>query len=143
MDEKYRDPANVAEIITSIKEAQTLGDCIKIVETHYPNWILGIMDGYSSDYPSLDKNWEEICSKNRIEKKKIVLVEYCFFDDSHRLISVVCEILTLSGFCVRTKNDLFPCNSCGYALPQSHVYDLLKGKGEQIPENWSVYCEKC
>jgi hypothetical protein len=144
--DKYLDPPNVEEILDQIKSCPTLGDVVQTVTRLYPDWILGVLPDYSPDYPILTENWHNICFKNNVEPKKIVLVQSIYFDDIHVILKTFSEILTLSGFCVRTKNDLFACNKCGLALPQSHLYDLLKEKVEDIddiPPVWSVLCEDC
>jgi hypothetical protein len=146
LNDKYGDPPNVDEVLQLIKSFPSLGDVVHLVEQYYPDWILGIMSGYSIDYPTLTQNWEEICLKNNVTPKQIVVCQGIYFDSSHLVLKTFSEILTLSGFCVRTKNDLFPCNKCGLALPQSHLYDLLKEKVEyedDIPPVWSVLCQDC
>lgn len=140
---KYLDPDNVNDIKEEIKNAPTLGDLKNILDKVFPSWIQGFINDYSEDYPELRKHWENICFENQTQPKQIILVDFISFDESYSLIRIFAEILTLSGFCIRSKNELFSCKKCGKALPQSHVYNLIKESGQTVPEVWRTICSNC
>jgi hypothetical protein len=141
---EYCDPPNVDEILEQIRNLPTLGDIKPLVDEYFPGWLIGTIDEYSKDYPSLDKNWKTICNKLNVRPAKIIIVDCnMMLDDKHKLISLFSEILTKSGFCVRSKNHLFACKKCGRALAQPEFYDLLKTNNNVVPQIWSVICEKC
>jgi hypothetical protein len=142
--DKYADPPNVDNIIDKIKNLPTLGDIKPLVDEYFPDWIVGIIDSYSEDYPMLEKNWRHVCKQLNVTPVKIIIVDCnIILDDTHKLVSLFSEILTKSGFCVRSKNHLFPCKKCGKALPQPEFYDLLKPNHSNIPTKWSIICENC
>jgi hypothetical protein len=144
MTDKYIDPPNVEEIIEKIKNLPTLGDIKPLLDEIFPNWMVGTIDEYSDDYPSLKKNWKTICKTLKVPRTQILLIDNDLnIDENHKLVCLFSEILTKSGFCVRSKNHLFPCKKCGKALAQPMLYDLLKEKGIQTPSVWSPICENC
>ena len=141
----YEDPNNVEDIIEEIKSLPTLGDIKPLVDKYFPGWIIGTLDGYSKDYMFLENNWRTVCNMMNIKPLKIMIVDSnIVLDSSHKLISLFSEILTKSGFCVRSKNHLLPCKKCGRALPQPEFYDVLKTNNNfKIPRIWSTVCENC
>lgn len=142
-NEKYLDPVNVEEIKEQIKNAPTLKELKDILDKLYPTWIKGIIKDYSIDYPTLKQHWHNICFENNVSPKEIMLVDFISFDDSYSIIRIFCEILTLSGFCIRTNNEIFSCKSCGNALVQSNYYNVLKDSGQSIPDVWRTTCTNC
>jgi hypothetical protein len=139
----YKNPLNIKEILEDIKNSPTIVDIKPILEKTFPNWIVGGMLGYSKDYSYLEKNWEEICKIVGTPKAQIVIVDKIPQGEEYTLIHIFTEILTKTGFCVRTTNDLFPCKKCGLALPQEEFYDKLITKNIIVPSRWSTICENC
>jgi hypothetical protein len=140
----YQDPENVDEIIDEIKKLPTIGDIKPIVDKYFPKWIIGTIYDYSEDYPTLRSNWHTVCNMMKVKPTQIMVVDSdLVFDTNHKLIVLLSEILTRSGFCVRSKNHIFSCKNCGKGIPQSTVYDLLKSKNIKVPNVWSTICEKC
>lgn len=140
---KYLDPDNVIEIKECITNAENLGKIKEIVDEIFPGWIVGTIKEYSEDYPELEKHWMNICFEKRVSQKEIMIVDFISFEDTYSLIKIFCEILTLSGFCVRTQNELFQCKICKKAIPQEHIYNLMKKNGSNVPDVWRVMCKKC
>ena len=140
---KYRDPENLIIIKDKIKNAPTMGDLKKILDEVYPSWFQGILPDYSPDYPELKKNWLDVCKKNNTTPKEIMMVDFISFEKEYSLINIFSEILTLSGFCVRSKQEIFPCKICNKAIPQLHIYNLLKKTHTNLPEYWRTTCENC
>ena len=145
MSDKYNDPENLEEILSKIKSAPTLGDIKPILESLYPTWIIGSMKGYSKDYPLLQKNWETICDLSKVKPLEIIIVDFILYnqDKKHTLLHVFAEILTKSGFCVRSKDEFSPCKKCNLAIPSDVLYDMMKKNHHNIPFRWSPVCEKC
>jgi hypothetical protein len=140
----YVDPPNVESIIEEIKQLPTLGDIKPLVDKYFPEWIVGSINEYSRDYLMLENNWKNVCKKLNVKPTNIIIVDSnIVLDDNHKLVSLFSEILTKSGFCVRSKHHLFPCKKCGRALPQPEFYDILKSNHANIPGKWSVVCENC
>lgn len=141
----YNDPENLDDILTKIKLAPTLGDVKPILDSLYPTWIVGNMKGYSKDYPLLQKNWETICDLSRVKPIEIIIVDFILYnqDNKHTLLHVFSEILTKSGFCVRSKDEFAPCKKCGLAIPSDVLYDMMKQNHHNIPYRWSTVCENC
>lgn len=141
---KYIDPPDVETIINEIKNLPTLGDIKPLVDKYFPEWIIGTIEGYSKDYIFLENNWKNVCNKMNVSPTKIIIVDSnIMMDGNHKLISLFAEILTKSGFCVRSKNHFFACKKCGRALPHTETYDIFKNNNNIIPETWSTICEKC
>jgi len=141
---EYVDPENVVDIKEQIKNAPNLGSLKLILDKVFPGWIKGLVDDYSDDYPILKKNWLEMCTKNKVIPTKIMIVDFVSFEEEYSLLRIFCEILTLSGFCVRSKQEIFPCKICKRAIPQLHIYNLMKTNGERmIPDVWQTSCQKC
>lgn len=144
MTDKYIDPPNTFEILEKLRTLPTLGDVKYFIEETFPDWIIDGMLGYSSDYPHLQSNWEFICRQIGVDTKQIVIVDYMAMDENHTVIRTFAELMSRVGFCVRRKEDLFPCKNCRLALPQPEFYDLLVLKGvKDIPSRWSTVCENC
>ena len=146
MEDKYKDPENVNEILEKIKNAPTLGHVKPVLDSLYPGWILGNIKGYSKDYPQLQNNWETICKLSKVKPLEIIIVDFIVYDklDKFTLIKIFSEILTKSGFCVRSKDEFFPCKKCGLALPTDILYDNMKqNNSKSIPSKWMPICENC
>lgn len=149
LEEKYKDPSNIDELIVKIKSSQTIGDLKQVLESVFPDWILGTMPGYSSDYPHLTANWKNVCDRIKVAPKEIVIVALTFWvkaddnNNNHKFISIAAEILTMSGFIVRMNGELIPCDKCSRAIPAKVMYDLMKNKGLNVPANWSNRCTNC
>jgi hypothetical protein len=141
--DNYIDPHNTDKIIDEIKSFQTLGDIKPLLDETFPTWIITTMPKYSLDYPYLQQNWEKICEQCKISPSQIMIVDSINMDSQHTLLLTFCEVLTRAGFCVRRKEEFFPCKVCNSALPNVQLYDILKQKGFKVPDNWSQLCSEC
>ena len=70
-------------------------------------------------------------------------IRYDYHDDNHLLIELLANIYTMSGFIVRTKYEIIPCEKCLAAIPTKMVYEKLKKKNLPVPEEWSNLCKDC
>jgi hypothetical protein len=145
-NKKFIDPDNVQEIIEKVYKSPTLGHIIQIINSTYPTWIAGTIDCYSDDYPELSDNWKNVCEKASTNMTKIILVEALFFEEIHtdyKLLKLFAELLTRTGFCIRRKDEFFPCRICNKALPEDFMYNILKQSGKKVPLKWSSTCSTC
>ena len=143
MGEKYADGMNMLDILKKLQEAPTLRDAEKLVKESYPTWIVGYYDRYSEDYPSLTRNWYDICTAAGVSPAQILVVDYMSFSDDHTIIRRFGDVFTSAGFTVRRKADLIPCEGCRSMIPVRALYELLRKKGETIPDVWSPLCNGC
>ena len=147
MNEKYTDPPNVESTIEHLKSIKTLGDIKKYVETIYPDWIVGFCNGYSPDYPHFTQNWYKVYEKAQTKPTQIMFVRELYKDtDNYKLLRVICDIFSLSGFAVRTQGEFTTCIVCNLAIPREPIYDLLRESKETsilLPSIWSQMCVKC
>lgn len=141
--EKYNDPPNVDEILEKIRTLPTIGDIKKLTDEYFPDWIVTVMDDYSDDYPHLRKNWHAICQMAKIKPTQIMIVEDILRGENNKLIRAFAECFTYSGFVVRRKAEFFPCDVCGKAIPSISLWQYMKDKNMNVPENWFVTCQKC
>lgn len=141
--DKFIDPKNISDILEEIKNAPSMKDIYEIIEKVYPGWILMFLVKYSDDYNHIQRNWEYACKENKLNKGQIMIVDTLEFDDDHKLIQIFCEIYAKSGFMVRGKDELYPCEICDCAIPCEESYNIMKQKGLNVPEKWSNRCIKC
>jgi hypothetical protein len=79
------------EIITKLTEAKTVEQAERVIETSCPNWLVLSLDGYSTDYPHFQKNWETLCERLKTTQKKIILVSDIEFGDIPTVLNKICE----------------------------------------------------
>lgn len=124
----------------SIIEYETIQDVFKLIESKYPDWILDVLDNYSTDYPELTKNWNILCDVFKAKPQKILLVSVFDLDDHFSFA----ELLTQVGFIVRTHHEFHPCLKCRSAIPSEFLYKKLKEKNSKnIPEIYRLNCSSC
>lgn len=141
---KYKDPSNVDEIIESLKNAETHKDVVNIINTTFPDWILGWPKRYCIDYPSLKNNWEFICKESNTKPLSVIIVDHLEFkSQDHKLLKVFAEILTVFGHSVRRKEEFIECKYCGDAIPNKNVWKQFKDRKIQCPGFWSLKCQGC
>ena len=145
MADKYKDPDNLDEIITKIKTLNTLQEISELVHQIYPGWILYFLKCYSLDYPHLQNNWENLSRKNKVKPAQIMIVDYFMYDEDHKLLNIIAEIYTLSGFMVRSKEDIIPCEKCDRAIPTIERFTQIKESGniKLSVQDWSPKCSTC
>ena len=88
----------------------------------------------------MQQNWHAAAKHYNIKPTQILIVEY--LNDKHKLISIFAELFTLSGFIVRSKSQLQPCNKCMNAIPTKQYFDILK-KNIKIEIEWKPHCSEC
>ena len=143
-NDDFIDPVNKDEIEERIKNAENHDEIVKIITETFPDWIMGWLNSYSTDYPHFQKNWETMSTKMNTKPLKVIIVKKIVFNDNkYSLISMFCELLTVFGHSVRRKEEFIDCKLCGNALPTPYIYDALKDKGIKIPSVWSPRCSTC
>ena len=136
----FTDPENVEALLEELKTANNTQEFIEHV---FPGWLIVSLDGYSSDYPHLERNWKTLCSTLKLEPQKIVLVSTIEFTDNHRLLKEICEKMTRMGYCVRRAHEFIPCKVCEKAIPIREIHSLLLEKKMPVPKDWSDHCSSC
>lgn len=144
----YKDPENASErdkIIEKLSSMETMGDIKRFVDENYPNFILGFIDKFSSDYSILENNWKKFCIYAEIEKMQIMIVNHYDFNNNSKVFSTIAEIFSKCGFLVRRKYDIIPCLICGDAIPSREWYDVMKkySNSDNIPNVWTDRCKMC
>ncbi len=141
---KYLDPSDYEQVIESVKTMRTLGEVKNLIDTIYPGWIKGMIECYSDDYPSLTESWKNICENElKVKPVAIIVLDRLPLSEDFVLVNFFAETLTRAGFCVRRKEEVIACYKCSKAIPSSSLYDMLKRKGEQIPDVWARSCVSC
>ncbi len=139
----YSDPSNLESILESIKTLPTIKDILDLVKSVFPSWIVCFLKKFSNDYPHMETNWNILIKNHNIRKGQIMIVDYLIDDDNHKLINIFTEIFTQAGFVVRTKYELFPCETCNSAIPSLAFYNKMKEQKLNIPEKWDKKCSNC
>lgn len=139
----FVDPENSSEILESLTNIATLGEVHELVQKIFPSWIVGALPAYSRDYQQTQNNWEIMCVKLNVKPTQVLCVEDFAFDDNHTLIRTFAEIFTRSGFSVRRKSEIVPCEGCGLAIPSPTLYEIMKENGNPVPQTWSNRCSTC
>ena len=144
------DPENLDEIIAILPTLKSMGEIFALIEKVYPKWVLKIADQFSKDYPLFEKNWDTICTENKVSKAKILLVSRINFndeedkDDNFKLIRIFSELLTRAGFVVRDYRDIILCSVCKSVLPTEGMYKtLIQMKVKEIPDKYITICRGC
>jgi len=123
-----------------INELATMKDVFDFINILYPNWILYILDDYSSNYPHLSYNWKMLNNQHNIPTQKIVLISK-FENEDHLSYA---EVLTKAGFIVRTISEFQPCSVCNkMAVPTLVIHEKIQKAGKDIPKVWSNKCNNC
>ena len=145
MSDKYNDPENLDKIVDKLKTIPTMKGIIDLVHEVYPGWILYYLKKYSHDYPHLQANWEFSCKEKKVHPAQIIVVDYFKYTDENKLLNIFSEIFTLSGFIVRSKDDIIPCEKCDRAIPTLSRFNQMK-TAENLKldiTDWSSTCSKC
>jgi hypothetical protein len=143
LDDKYIDPENVDAIIKRLKCLPTMGEVKNLVDEVFPNWIVSVLPSYSSDYQTLLVNWSKICSEVKVKPAQVIIVDFLAQSDKHKLICTFAECFTRAGFSVRRNTEFIPCQKCKKAIPSEQAWNIMKNKGDKVPEIWSTKCSIC
>lgn len=138
--DKYIDPENIEELKQELSEKRTLKDVLEFVNTIFPDWVIDFVDKYSDKYPFLTKNWYKTCENAKVNPTQIMIVDKVDFTDGHNLLKIFGELFTMSGFSVRSREQLVLCPKCGDLFPTSEIHTLFREAGENVPDVWGC-CE--
>lgn len=132
-----------SDIISKLSNAQNVAEAEKIIEQYYPNWLVLSLDGYSKDYPHLQKNWEILSQKLNTQPRKIILVNEIAFEETPSTLNKICDFMTLNGYAVRRSTEFIACQKCEKAIPCIEIWTHLKQKNFPVPEKWNNHCTEC
>jgi len=133
----YKDPDNWEEILETIKKTPTLGEIYALLNTTFPNIVVGFMDGFSPDYPHLTENWEKIAKENNVKTTQVMILDNFSYDDNHKLLMHFCECFTRAGFSVKRKMEFVPCPKTNLAIPTELLHDYYKSDSRITPEKYA------
>ena len=140
----YKDLENKNEIKEKITTLQTLKELVDYINEIYPNWIISYVSRYSYDYPHLEANWDYICNQSKIKKGQIVLVDNIFEGDEYSILKIFINIFILSGFIVRTKDEIVICGKCQAAIPNKETFEKMIDMNVDIKiSRWNDKCSAC
>ena len=142
---KFKDPENLEEILTELKETPTLDKVLQLIDSCFPGWVIAFLDTFSDDYPHFKDNWEKLCIMidENMTPTQIMIVDDITFDDDHKLQKIFCELFTRTGFCVKRKLEFIPCSVCKKAIPTEWLYNNLKSQTFVMPDVYSTCCLTC
>jgi len=124
---------------SEITQLRTMQEVLEHIQQKFPGWIVNMYDAYSNDYTELNENWKKVCDIFKAQPQRIILVEN-LKDDEHFSFA---ELLTQSGFVVRTVHEFGSCPVCNKVIPKLNIYNKLKELKKQIPHDWSDKCIDC
>ena len=125
---------------TEISQLSNMQEVFDLINTKYPKWIVYIMDKYSIDYQHLQSNWKIMTDSSKTNMKKIIIVSN--FENDEQF--AYAELLTHTGFVVRTVSDLIPCKVCNSAIASENTYNKMKEYNQIVlPNVWNTKCTSC
>ena len=122
-----------------ICEMEKISEVFDFIKAEYPEWIIFILDEYSKDYNFLNDNWTFITQNLNTKKQKIVIVKNFEKDEYVKFA----ELLTKTGFVVRTEAEFSACAKCHSAIPTYVIYEIMLKNNKFVPSVWSPTCSKC
>jgi len=143
MSNAYRDNETNKQLLSKLEGCATSDEAQTLINQYYPCWLITSMPAYCVDYPSLTKNWQNLCQHLKTTPATIVLVEEIKFDEAHSNLQNVCEFLTKNGYCVRRVGEFTACPICNKAIPCVEIWDRLKQMRMTVPRQWSPVCSVC
>ena len=144
LSKMYEDPSDIDNVIKKLMNTPTIGDIKLLCDEHLPGWIVDFMHGYSSDYPRLLENHKKISESLKVEKRGIIIVRHLEMSPKHKLLNLVADVITRSGFLIRRSTELFACKKCNMAIPTKQLYDILVSVDKiGLPSKWSDTCSIC
>ena len=125
---------------SDITQLKSMKEVFDYITTKHPGWIINMYDDYCKDYRELHENWMILCDSFKARPQKIILIERLELDDHFNFA----ELLSQTGFVVRTKYEFSPCSKCQLLLiPTQQIYDKLKENHKDVPNVWSASCSTC
>ena len=125
--------------MSDITKLRTIQEVLEYIQSKHPGWIIDMYDGYSSDYKELSDNWVKVCDTFKTSPQRIILIERFELDDHYNFA----ELLTQTGFVIRTRYEFSPCPKCNLIIPTQQIYEKLKESKKSVPEVWSQSCSTC
>lgn len=144
LKEKFSDSNRFVNLLEEFNSMTDEYDILCFIENVFENWLVDVIDGYSSDYKRLDDNWGMLCKQMNVRKRKIILVSELNFNDDFKILKLVCERITTMGFLIRRYCEFVKCKKCKMAIPSEELYNRMKSVNANIsPSCWSNNCTRC
>lgn len=100
--EEYKDKLAYDVLKKKVSQIKYLGGVIKLIDEMYPKWIVKTYDRYSDEKSMA--NWAHICKEMKITPKKIIVVDFIYFDQKkYSNILLFADLLSSLGFSVIDK----------------------------------------
>ena len=139
------------EVGRTLEKIQYLDDENRLFEyiedALFPRWILVRLKDYAPEYKVLQDNWFRLCAQWQTSPRQILLVDFLpeqMNFAEHKILGLVCNLLTKYGYVIRNKTELFPCQTCEKALLTQKVHDyLVQHKSNIVPPEWAPQCVSC
>lgn len=125
--------------MSDITHLRTIQEVLEHIQEKHPGWIVGMFDAYSDDYSELSNNWHKLCETFKTTPKRIIIIKSFELDDHYSYA----ELLTQTGFVIRTQFEFIPCSVCQKILPSMTIYEKLKSANKKVPDIWSGKCMTC
>lgn len=125
-------------MLNELYELRTIKDVLLKINEKYPGWIVDILSDYSNDYDCLRQSWVTVLTTKSIPRQKIIVVSSISNDDH----IVLAELLSQSGFLIRTSDEIQCCShpGCGLALITENRFMELKEKNTNLLPHWLPKC---
>jgi hypothetical protein len=125
--------------MSEITQLKTIHEVLEHIQQKHPGWIVGMFEDYSDDYRELHNNWVRLCDTFKASPQRIIIIRSFDLDDHYSYA----ELLTKTGFVIRTQYEFIPCSVCHKILPTREIYEKLKDAKKNVPDVWSETCSSC
>jgi hypothetical protein len=125
--------------MSDLTQLKTIQEVLIHIQEKHPGWIIGMFDAYSDDYSELSDNWRRICETFKTQPQRIIIIRSFELDDHY----TYAELLTRTGFVIRTQFEFIPCSVCHKIIPTKEIYAKLKDAKKRLPDVWSEKCSSC
>jgi hypothetical protein len=149
-----RDEKEIEQIVDKISFLDGYA-LLSYADTILPNWILHKSKHYIPEYSNLEQNWYQLCQRWNTEPKHILMVQ-CIPPQSeiyqYTILHTFCNLMTKSGFVIRTQSQVIPCRKCQRMMLSEPVWRYLKMQHDRhpnaqvqqpIPKSWNEICHAC
>ena len=104
---------------------------------YFKDYIKNIGDYYSYNNPHLELNYIRTLQVNKLQRRKIYLVEYMnITDPNYTIITAICERLSQLGYSVKRKNEFIICKKTGKFIIKKKIWEHLKKLQFPIIDEW-------
>jgi hypothetical protein len=108
--DKYKDKLKLDDLKKKVGDIKYLGGIIKLIDEMYPSWIQKTYKRYCN--PTDMKNWATVCKTVKTTPKKIIVVDFIYFDkEKYSNILLFADLLSSAGFSIVDKYRVRECEN--------------------------------